>query len=214
MPSENFTAGWLDKVKPPATGRVDFFDTKLTGLGLRVSATGKKVWFVFHRKPGEVSSSRHTIGRYPEMTLAAAREKGAEVMLNVKRGADPSAERKAEKKAPTFADLADEYLEKYAKAPRKDGRPTKLTWKEDERKIKTDLKPWADRKAKDITRRDVMKLLDDIKARAPVHANRVLALISKIYNVGIDRGVVESNPAARMGQVTDELPREDRKSVV
>ncbi len=208
MPSETFTAGWLDRVKPPTTGRVDYFDTKLTGLGLRVSATGKKSWFLFYRKKGEASSSRLTIGRYPQMTLADAREKGAEVMLTVTRGADPSAEREIDKKAPTFADLAAEYLEQYAKAPRKDGRPTKLTWKEDERKIKTDLKPWADLKAKDITRRDVVKLLDGIKARAPVGANRVLALISKIYNVGIDRGIVESNPTARMNRVTEEVPRE------
>ncbi len=84
----------------------------------------------------------------------------------------------------------------------------KLTWQEDDRKIRTDLEPWADLKAKDITRRDVVKLLDGIKARAPVHANRVLALISKIYNVGIDRGLVEANPAARMSRVTEEVPRE------
>jgi integrase len=59
------------------------------------------------------------------------------------------------------------------------------------------LPKWRNRKAHEIRRADVLALLDAIVDRgAPVMANRTRALISKIFNFGIKRGVVEVNPAA------------------
>ena len=71
---------------------------------------------------------------------------------------------------------------------------------EDNRIIEKDLKPsWKDRKAYDIKRRDLIRLLDKIVERgAPIQANRTLALIRKIYNWGIGRDLVESNPCTQI----------------
>ena len=83
-------------------------------------------------------------------------------------------ERKEERDAPTVAALADEYLEKWAK-------PRKRSWREDTRILQKDVLPaWGHRKAKDITRRDVIGLLDDIVDRgAGIMANRTLATIRR-----------------------------------
>jgi site-specific recombinase XerD len=45
---------------------------------------------------------------------------------------------------------------------------------------------------------DVIALLDGIVLRAPIQADRTLALVRKIYNWGIGRDLVEANPCAQI----------------
>ena len=123
------------------------------------------------------------------MKLTNARDQAKAILGRVARGEDPMGERLQEKKAETFGDLAAEYLERHAKVK-------KRRWKGDERTLNHDLLPvWGRKKAKNIKRRDVSLLLDDVVARgAPIMANRIKALISKIYNFGISRDIVDHNP--------------------
>jgi len=71
----------------------------------------------------------------------------------------------------------------------------KRTWVQDERIIRTEILPrWGRLKAKDITRRQIVQLLDSIADRgAPIMANRVHALLSKMFKVGVQRGLLDSN---------------------
>jgi hypothetical protein len=81
----------------------------------------------------------------------------------------------------TFGELAELYLERWSKGH-------KRSWRQDEYKIGHDLFPvWDNRRAVDITRNDVIALLDAVKDRgAGVLANRLQSLISTIYNFGRD----------------------------
>ena len=90
--------------------------------------------------------------------------------------------------------MASLYLERHAKVE-------KRSWPEDERIIDRELNPsWKHRKAREIERADTIALLDQIVERgAPVMANRVKALVSKIFNFAIRRGIVEANPAHGVG---------------
>jgi hypothetical protein len=54
--------------------------------------------------------------------LADARTLAVEAMLAVARGKDPAGEKRAERGAGTFAELADRYVEHYAKRRKKAGR--------------------------------------------------------------------------------------------
>ena len=70
------------------------------------------------------------------------------------------------------------------------------------------LPQWQSRHVKTLTRRDVHDLLDRIVDRgAPVAANRVQALVSRIFKHGIDRGRLDHNPAAGISK-QPETPRE------
>jgi len=144
-----------------------------------------------------------TIGPYPTLTLADARERAKAALHEAARGGDPAADKKAERLAETFGELAQAYLEKYAKAH-------KRSWREDARVIQRELLPkWGSRKAKDIKRRDVIALLDTIVERdAPIQANRVLALVRKIFNWGISRDIVENNPCTQVKSPGAERQRE------
>jgi len=80
------------------------------------------------------------------------------------------------------ADLVAEYIEKWAKVKKKE-----RSWKEDERLLKKDIIPAIGRKkAKDIRRRDIVLLLDEIVERgAAITANRVLAVTRKMQGYDV-----------------------------
>jgi Arm domain-containing DNA-binding protein len=123
---------------------------------------------------------RMSLGVYPQMSLADAHLKHAEAQKVLERGIDPGAvslEAKEEDRlAPTVAMLAGEYVEKWAK-------PRKRSWEEDARILDKEVLPvWKSRKAREITRRDVIVLLDRIVGRgAPIAADRTLAYIRKMF---------------------------------
>jgi integrase len=125
------------------------------------------------------------------------------VLYDVARGSDPQERKQAERRAESFGDLAADYLERYAKR-------YKETWREDQRKLETDILPyWQDRRAKGIKRKDVVQILERIVERgSPVAANRTLALISRIFNFGVDEEIVDYNPAQRVRPPHRETARE------
>ncbi len=182
----------------------DFFCDRLEGFGVRVSGeTGRRSFFVRYRQNGR--RRRVTLGRHPDLSLADARDLAKGVLGAVATGGDPAAEAKADRAGDSFGELADLYLERHARANK---APKSV--REDERQIEKDLRPaWGRRKAADITRSDVLHLLDRIVDRgAPVMANRTLALVSRIYTFGVERGVVEVNPAYRVKPPTRERSRQ------
>ena len=188
MPIIKFTDRKVKSLKsPPPNQQTDYWNKTLGRFGLRVSWTGKKSWVVLYRHHHR--SRRLTLGSYPAMSLAAATIRAKEALIAVDSGRDPAAERSAAENAKTFAELCDEYIERHAK-------PKKKTWKEDKRIIGRDLLPrWRHSTPAEITRSDVRAVVEAVYDRgAHVHANRVLALIRKIFNFAIEREWLEHNP--------------------
>lgn len=185
--------------------RYEVWEPNRTGLGVRVSPAGRKSWVYMYRYQGR--PRRMTLGAYPAMGLAKARVKHAKSKELLEKGTDPGTvhveQRRAERQAETVHDLADEYLEKWAK-------PRKRSAAEDERILKKDVLPeWGKRKARDITRRDVITLLDGIIERgAPIQANRTLALLRKMFNFAVQRDILESTPVTLVKAPGKEQQRE------
>jgi hypothetical protein len=158
----------LDAIRSPASGQLDYWDADHPGFGLRVSAGGRKAWVAMYRH-GNVKR-RLTLGTYPALSLAEAREKASAAHHTVQyEGADPATVKKAERTAETFAEIAADYIERHAKRH-------KRSWRKDVLILETDALPrFGKRKVKDITRRDIVAMLDEIVARgAPIQANRTL----------------------------------------
>lgn len=183
-------------------GRDVWHDTKVAGLGVRVSWTGRKVWQVIYRVAGDRTKRRLDIGTYPALTLADARDRARAIINEANAGNDPADKKRERKKAPTWEKLAEEYIELYAKK-------RKRTWKSDENILQKDIVPaWRNKKPQDIKRKHVIDLLDDIAARAPIQANRTLALLRKIYNWAISRDIVEVNPCLMVQAPSQENERD------
>src|SRR5215831_8261770 len=114
MPQHHFTARWVESIKPSSSGRVDYFDTQAPNVGLRVSPEGRKTWFVMYRIHGRLR--RLTLGTYPALTLADARDKALKAKHDVAEGDDPATAKQEARRAPLLADITAEYLERHAKA--------------------------------------------------------------------------------------------------
>ncbi len=181
------------KALKPKAERYEVWEDGRTGLGVRVSPKGRKSWVYMYRFGGK--ARRMGLGTYPAISLASANVKHAKAKELLEKGTDPGAlqvERKrAERSAETVADLIEEYMEKWA-------RPRKRSAYEDERILRKDVLPaWGKRKAREITRRDVITLLDVIVERgAPIQANKTLAVVRKMYNFAISRDIVDATPVA------------------
>lgn len=198
------TAQWVERVPPDETKvREDYYDTKIAGLGLRVSRTGKKVWFVKYRMKGDPKNRRLTLEPYPQMSLADAREAAYETILRATRGEDPAGEKREIKGSATVKALAAAYIERHAKVH-------KRSWRKDEQVLAKDVLPaWSARKACDIKKKDVIALVEaKLRAGSPIQANRLLALVRVMYNWGISADLVESNPCLMVRPPSPENKRE------
>lgn len=201
MPKTKLTARSITSLPAPVKGRIDYQDTVVPGLVLRVSASGNRSFSVSYWKDGK--RPRVTLGDATLLSLAKAREQAREILRDVKLGLDPAAERRQRRQSETFAELARRYVERWAKV-----RKTPKGAREDERRVEYVLIPrWGTWKAADVRKRDVVELLDEYVDRGhPYAANRMQALISKIYNFGIERDEVQVNPAKGIRR-QEEAPR-------
>ncbi len=199
-----FTDRSIAALKPKAA-LYEVWEDGRTGLGVRMSPTGRKSWNFMYRFGGK--ARRMTLGTYPAVSLASVRVKHANAKELLAKGTDPGAlhieKRRAERQAETVQNLADEYLEKWA-------RPRKRSAGEDERILRKDVLPaWGTRKAKSITRRDVILLLDGIVERgSPIAANRTLAVVRKMFNFAISRDIVNATPVAMVRAPAKENQRD------
>src|SRR5215471_11722898 len=90
------------------------FDADMKGFGFRMRRDGARLrqsWIVQYRIKGR--TRRFRIGDYPTINADQARKKAKTVLANVHLGADPQAEKEAEraKGSRTLRSVADQYLE-------------------------------------------------------------------------------------------------------
>lgn len=201
MASKRLTQNFVQTVKPPKIGQLEYFDNHPQGggVGLRVGYGGKKTWFVLYRFQGR--QRRLTLGEYPAITLARAREKALEARTAIAEGNDPASEKQGASHGLTFSEVVDHYLTYL----RPQLRPS--TYIEYERIVKKYLALWDKRPVRSITREDVESLFNSIDGK--VQANRVLTLVKTIFAYALDEEWVDRNPAShRRLKPHREMPRD------
>ena len=169
---------------------VVIWDEALPGFGIRVKRTGVRSYLVQYRNRRTGQSKRMTLGRHgPLLTFDQAKKQARAVLADALRGQDPAAERQAERKAPAMNELAQDYLETHA-FPKK--RATSLR---DDRAMlaKTILPRLGSKKVDAITRRDIEALHLSLR-KTPYRANRVLALLSKMFSLAVSWEWRAKNP--------------------
>jgi len=185
------TKRFVDSIKPPEKGEAIYWDDELKGFAVRVWPSGMKSYLI-HYRTRSGRQRKMSLGRHGVLTPGEARSRAVQLLGEIAGGADPMGQREKGRNEPTFALLADEYIKRHASQKR--------SGFEDVRIIEKDVLPkWGGIPAKEIRRRDVVRLINAVKDRgAPIAANRTLALVRKIFNFGIDQDIVESNPCSRI----------------
>jgi Arm DNA-binding domain/Phage integrase family len=179
------------------------WDATTVGLGVKVTPRGRRIWVAQLKYPGHKVQTRRTLGHCPALGLADARRKAEQWYALSKDGIDPSQateeeRRKAEaarhaealKRENTFASVVERYL-----AERSANRRVKRDRVEIQRML---IRHWGDRPIGTITPRDVRKLFDALKVRAPYEARNGWAHAVGIFRYGVHAELLEVSPCASL----------------
>jgi integrase len=229
------TAKRVENEKPGKI-RKEIPDGLLPGLYLVVQPTGAKSFAVRYRHAGQ--PRKLTLGAFPGITLEAARDIGGKALRAAAEGRDPATEKQAAKadvlkaaaadvrgKRDLFENVAREFIERHAMKntreaswretarilgfkPDPDNAGELLVVEPQKGKPPTVLQLWNGRKVQDITKRDVIALLDAVRDRAPVMANRNLAAVRKLFNWCLARDVIQVSPCTLIEPPAPESSRD------
>ena len=189
MAKKQLTDKFVATVKAPKdVVQVDYFDLGYPALALRVGHR-EKTWTLHHRDNGKLQ--RMTLGRYPEMTLAEARE-----VWRLRRKARSEGKVLVAVDAPNQATavIVSDAVAQYLEAWRRDKRANSI--RNVERHFNIEILPaWGERDIRGIMKQDVLSLLDGIARRgAVVQARRVYATLGTFFKWCRKRELIAANP--------------------
>jgi integrase len=177
--------------------------TDRDGLYIEVLTTGSMVWRYKYYFAGK--REKLTIGRYPEIGLAKARELRDDAGSLVAIGKSPAKEKQSSKvkqridvaRAFTFEKLAERWF-------KEDVVPMSENWQYNVRNwLKLDIYPTlSDMDPRSMTEDHIEAVVQKVVKRgAPNSANKVRSICFKIFEYGIDQRELKHNPAARIKPV-------------
>jgi integrase len=193
VPKKRLTEEGVAKLKLPAVGQIDIYDTIMPGLVLRVNYGGAKVWRALHyvrrldaNGRSVTSPTTYKLGRYPHLKLKEAREAAGKFLAN------PAAAL-SQRASGSFRTVADSFLKRHVAANGLRSQP------ETERCLAKYVYPaWQHRPLHEIKRGDVAALLDAIEDRHGARqADVVLAIVRKLFNWHAARTDDYVSPVAR-----------------
>lgn len=183
----------IRRLKP---GDVATKHTDERGMQLLMTPAGNKLWRLQYRFGGK--QKLLTLGAYPDVSLADARQRRDDARKQVANGVDPGAARKAARLAQRIA--MENSFESVAKA-------WHGNWKNDKtdrhasqvlRRLEADVFPTIGmRPVSDIKARDLILMAQDIQKRGALDVGRrALETCGQILRFSVAHGLAERNPAA------------------
>jgi integrase len=192
-----FTKSTVRAVPAPRDRAVTYWDRDVTGLGLRISPTGRKTYFLQARtKVGR--AVKLTLGNAAKITAEQAKAAAGKHLAAIELGRDPAAElrtaRKAERErreAPTVDRLWELFAADYLPAKRERTRRAYGSW------YKRHIAQALGRiKVADVTAEHVERLHRSVtSATGASTANRCHAVLSAMLTFAVKRRLVVANVA-------------------
>jgi integrase len=198
------TARTIEAIKPGKTRR-EIPDALLPGLYLVLQPSGARSWAVRYRSGGR--PRKHTLGSYPAIDLKNARDLASNALRAAAEGGDPAREKALRRTIvpDTVEAVVSRFIELHC---RRANRPRTIEGTQQLLDLHV-LPRWRRRLIKDITRRDILDLLDAVvESGRPVAANRVLTAIRKLFNWAIERDIIPASPCAGVKKPTPEQSRD------
>ncbi len=179
------TKAFAEKL-PPRAREYLVRDSELKGFCVRVQPSGHRAYLLVYRFPsGRAGRSRKfTLGEVPLFSTDQIRTQAQHWLSRIRQGEDPMAARQAVRHAPTVADLAVRYLAEHADVKKKP-RSAEM----DHVNLRLHVLPvLGPRLLQGVTQGDVSALHARMHA-TPGAANRVLALLSKMFSLAEQWGL-------------------------
>jgi integrase len=229
----------IQAIRPPRTGdQAIAYDTHEPGMALRTMASGHKSFVMVARFPPSTNPTRRSLGAYggalraepvpPEdellaldvLTLAQAREKSRLWRRLIQRGLDPDVEakrRRAEREtrerriaADTFEAVAKRFITEHVQGKRTARGIAALI------EAKLISGHWGTRPIVNISRRDVIDRIENIKRTAGNEAARqTLAYARVLFSWAMEQEIIGSSPCPVMSKRSKLLaPKASRDRVL
>jgi integrase len=191
---------------PPDTAPYRVADQRCPGLAVRVSPNGLMTWDLAYRISGMGRVRRTSLGRFPDISLEAARQRASELTRAARAGVDLIAREAINQEAAASRITVRMLIEIYIRR-RVAGRLR--TAVEIERRLNRALSSILDRYADDLQRRDIRELLDRCAdAGFQREAERRRQTISAMYRWALSQDYVGTNPTAGLAGYDIGTPRD------
>lgn len=171
------------------------------GLFLLVKTSGKKLWRFRYQRPNSASRTNLSLGAYPALTLAAARQIRDQHLSLLVQGIDPqqqqeivSEQRQIEQDS-VFSKVAANWFQLKSKSVTPDY--AKDIW----RSLDKDVFPAiGEIPVQEIKARTIIEALEPIKARGALETvRRLVQRINEIMIYAVNTGLLDANPASGVG---------------
>jgi integrase len=151
------TKRFVDAARPAPNGReMTFWDSDVTGFGLRVQPGGAQSYVLMYRTR-EGRLRKLTIAKVGKLTPDEARSEAKIKIGEVEKGGDPAGEKVGARKGITVSELCDRYLVESV------GKVKESTLDMDKSRIETHVKPLIGRhKVRSLTLTDIERMQNDI----------------------------------------------------
>ena len=173
------TKSFIDRLEQKCADYV-VWDDRISGFGVKVTPSGRKSYLLKYRSK-EGRQRKPTIGVHGNITCEKARAIAEEWHREIAAGNDPSGDKSKLKESPTIAQLCDRFITDHSEVHKKESS----VWL-DKFFVRKYVKPSLGKlKTSSITRSDVEKFFLSLK-ETPSQANRILAMLSKMFNLAED----------------------------
>lgn len=207
MPTARLTHAFVESYRcPPGQKLAEVRDVETRGLELRVSAGGRKTWRLHYTRRSDGKRRAVALGSFPALSLKDARARARShqgAIESTETRADPAAKSQAVRKAETFTEIANEWVERHG-VPNKGER----TLRDDRSMLDRHILPViGGMKAIEITKRDVIRLVDAVATKPDARTadgeaprrmthrpNRVFELVRSIFRWAIGRDMLQLDP--------------------
>lgn len=184
------------------------------GLYVAVAPSGKKTWryqYALDGKRPEV-----TIGGYPEIGVAEARERHAEYRALIEKGIDPAKHKQEEKRTRQArigqADAPDMF-KTFSRTWLAEKMATKSPTYQKQSQSFLERFVWpeiGDKRLAEVRPMDILRIIEDLRS-SPVTAEKTRVTIQRIFDYAIQKLIVEVNPALPLRGVIERPPVEHHR---
>lgn len=189
--------GTMLSTEKPSAPRIEW-DKEIPHFGARTLPSGEARWVVIKRPAGSTKVVTVTLGRCDAIPLKKARTLAYDAIAQLAAGKNPNAAKREARAAErvakaaateTFLHVARAYLRRCEDQGRRD-----TTIAEYHRMLHGDLVPLHTRPIASLSAKDIEKLIEGVKARAPVMANRLLEFLSPVFKHAKRKGIIQFDP--------------------
>lgn len=185
------------------------------GLFLLVKTSGKKLWRFRYQRPESSSRTNLSLGSYPALTLAVARQMRDQYLSMLAQGIDPqkqqeevSEQRQIELDS-IFSVVAGRWFLLKSKSVTEDY--AKDIWRSLEKDIFPSI---GEIPVQTLKARTIVEALEPIKARGALETvRRLVQRINEIMIYAVNTGLIDANPASGVGMAFEKPKKQHMPSI-